>query len=117
MRVAVEVGGWEHECCGPAYERDALVELTCLAVVGPAGVPRYAETHHDRGARDTVTVRGRIADLEILHGDGTSDPISRLPGGSALRGHDDEDDGHLESASNGQPVVNDSGRFLLTVAT
>lgn len=34
MRVVVELGDWEHACCGPAYERDALVEVTCLAVRG-----------------------------------------------------------------------------------
>jgi len=47
--------------------------------------------------------------------DGTVDPIARLPSGRALRGFDEGDDGHLERPWTGDPVVNDSSRFLVTV--
>ena len=67
VRVVVEVGDWEHECCGPAYERDSLVELTCRDVSEPgASAARFVESHHDLGSESgIVRVRGRIADIHI----------------------------------------------------
>jgi len=118
MHIVVEVGDWEHECCGPAYERDSMVELTCLVVPGPddAGV-RYVESHHELTTRhNTVEVRGRMADLWIEHLDGSTESILRLPSGRALRGFDDDDDGHLEQPWTGEPVTNDSNRYFLTIA-
>ena len=114
--MTVEVGGWEHACCGPAYERGTVVELTCLVVPGPDdGTSRHVETHHDTDSSATVTVRGRVTDLRLEHSDGTSSVIRRLPGGRALRGFDDEDDGHLEDPWTGEPVIADSDRYLPTV--
>ena len=117
--MVVEVGDWEHECCGPAYERDAVVELTCLVVAGPDGATsRYVESHHGlTTAHRTVEFRARVADVRIVHPDGSSEPIRRLPSGQALRGFDDEDDGHLEQPWTGEPVTSDSGRYLVTVET
>lgn len=111
----MEVGDWEHECCGPAYERDSVVELSCLVVSGTVGT-RYVESHHGLGGEvEPVDVRGRVDDLRIVHADGSTDQIQRLPSGRALRGFDDEDDGHLERAWTGEPVSNDSNQFLVTV--
>jgi hypothetical protein len=116
VETVVEVGDWEHECCGPAYERDSLVELSCLVVPGSGGVVRYLETHHGpSGEVEPVEVRGRVADVHIVHTDGSTEQIQRLPSGRALRGFDDRDDGHLERAWTGEPVANDSYQFLVTV--
>jgi hypothetical protein len=119
MRIVVEVGDWEHECCGPAYERDSVVELTCLVVSGQAEPPtRYVESHHDLTARPTTArVRGRVADICIEHVDGSTELIERLPSGRALRGLDEDDDGHLEHPWTGEPVTNSSNRFFVTVVT
>ena len=86
MRTVVEIGGWEHECCGPAYQRDSVIELTCLVVPRADGTARYVETHHGLTSRHpTITLRGRVADIAIRHLDGSIEPLERLPGGSALR--------------------------------
>jgi len=37
MPIVVEVGDWEHECCGPAYERNSVVDVTCLVVTEHEG--------------------------------------------------------------------------------
>lgn len=115
----VEVGGWEHECCGQPYERDAVVALTCLDLYGPElSSTRYVESHHDLGGRQrVVTLRGRVVDLHLQHADGTLEAVQRLPGGSALRGVDVDDDGHLERPWTGEPVTRDSDRYLVTLRT
>lgn len=117
VRVVVEVGAREHECCGPAYERGGVVEVTCLVVRGPDGSPdRHVVTHHDLTPdREVVTIRGRIADVCVEHPDGVVEEVQRLPSGRALRGFDDEDDGHLEQPWTGDLVVPDSDRYLLTI--
>jgi len=123
--IVVEVGDWEHECCGSAFERDSVIEITCLVVPAHDDHPvRYVESHHDLGPardpgreRDTIEVRGRVADLHIEHPDGSTEQIDRLPSGRALRGFDDRDEGHLERPWTGAPVTNDSNRYLLTIAT
>lgn len=117
--MVLEVGGWEHECCGPAYERDASVEVTCLDLSGPdPSSSRFVASHHDlTTGHEVVTFRGRVADIAILHPDGAVEALHRLPGGQALRGFDADDDGHLARAGNGQPVVADSDRFLVTLLT
>jgi hypothetical protein len=122
--IVVEVGHWEHECCGPSYERDAVVELTCFVIppgvedVGAGGV-QYLETHHDglTSKHKATSIRGRVSDLAIVHLDGSVEPIERLPGGRAIRGFDDDDDGHLERPWTSVAVINDSNRFLVTIAS
>ena len=115
----VEVGDWEHECCGPSYERDTVVEVICRVVSGrDEGVTRYRESHHDLTTQhDTIRVRGRVADICIQHLDGSIEQIERLPSGRALRGFDDDDDGHLEQPWTGEPVTYDSNMFLVTIAS
>lgn len=117
VRVVVEVGGWEHECCGPAYEVDTVVRLTCWLVSGGGGQEaRYVETHHDLASeKGTTLVRGRVTDIRVVHRDGSTEPVMRVPSGKALRGFDDLDDGHLERPWTSEPVVNDSGEFRLTI--
>ena len=115
----IEVGDWEHECCGAAFDRDAIVEVTCLKLPGASpSSTRLVESHHELMTNSkTVAYKGRVADIAILHPDGSVEAIRRLPSGRALRGFDDDDDGHLEQPWNGQPVVKDSAQFLLTLLT
>ena len=117
MDTVVEIGDWEHECCGSTYERNSVVELTCLVVSGRDGNARYVESHHDLTTRHpTTTVSGRVADIAIRHLDGTTEQLERLPSGRALRGFDDADDGRLAQPWTDVPVSNDSNDFRITIA-
>ena len=111
--VRVEVGDWEHECCGSAIERDDVVDLGCLRRRDADGRVRLIETHHDSPIE--TRVRGRVVDILVLAEDGSSTPILRVPSGAALRGFDDEDDGHLETPWSGELVDERNKRFLVTV--
>ena len=115
----VEIGGWEHECCGPAFERNEVVELRCLSTSGGSeGAARLIESHHDLDATaDQVVVRGRVVDISILHADGLTELLARLPSGRALRGFDEHDDGHLETAWTGEAVTPDSDTFLIIIGS
>ena len=74
METTVEIGGWGHECCGPSFERNEVIELRCFVVPeGSDRAARFVETHHDLDTtRDQVTVRGRVVDISIRHADGWS---------------------------------------------
>lgn len=114
----VEIGGWEHECCGPALERNEIVELRCFEIHEDADRgPRLVETHHDLSAAPDVVVRGRIVDISIRHTDGSIEPLERLPSGRALRGFDAHDDGQLVRPWTGGLVTADSDEFLITIAS
>lgn len=117
--TTVEIGSWEHECCGPAFERSEVVELRCFIVSGGSDrADRFVETHHDLDTtHDQFTVRGRVVDISIVHPDGSIEPVDRLPSGAALRGFDEHDDGHLETPWTGEPVTADAASFLITIAT
>jgi hypothetical protein len=97
--VVVLVGGWEHECCGPAVEVGDVVEYW---VVPADGARRYEEVRHD-DAR-TQTIRGRVVDLYAVGRAGRIE-IERVPSGSALCGSDEDDDGHLEARWTRQPIA------------
>jgi hypothetical protein len=58
-----------------------------------------------------------VIEIEVVQEDGTAQPILRLPSGEALRGCDDEDDGHLEDPWTGDVVTSKSRDFLVTVRT
>jgi len=107
------VGDWEHECCGEAIERNDMVDLGCSRLQDAGGQVRLIETHHD--SRPETHVRGRVVDILVLADDGSTTPILRLPSGAALRGFDDEDDGHLESPWTGELVKEESNHFLIVV--
>lgn len=110
----VEVGGWEHECCGPSIERDQLVDLGCLRVPGPDGEVHLSETHHHLEAQ--LRVRGRVRDIEVVRPGRPAQPVLRLPSGEALRRVDAEDDGHLEDPWTGEPLPRGDD-FRITVRT
>ena len=119
MRTVVEVGDWEHECCGPPYERDTVVEVVCRIVSGrDHAATRYLESHHDLTTQhDVIRVRGRVVDICIQHLDGSTEQIERLPSGRALRGFDEGDDGHLDHPWTREPVAYDSNTFFVIIAS
>ncbi len=113
MDVVVEVGGWEHECCGPAIERNQVVVLHCIRWTGPDGQVRLIEHHHHIDPEERV--QGWVTDIRVVQDGGATRPILRVPSGQALRGFDDDDDGHLEDPWTGDVVPRGSGDSLVTV--
>ena len=110
-RLEVEVGGWEHGCCGPELVRFTRVEWT--VTVAPDG--RLVETHHDLEDLDVTTVTGTIVDLEALSAGGSRARIARVPSGSALGGMDGADPGEVVELHTDRPVDVSGNRFIVTV--
>ena len=118
VEVVVEVGGWEHQCCGDALERDQLVDLRCIRVEAPDGQTRLVESHHGGLSVDAdERVQGRVTEIQVVLDGGALVPVLRLPSGAALRGFDEADDGHLEDPWSGDVVASTSSEFLVTVQT
>jgi len=115
VHVVVEVGGWEHACCGEAIERNQLVDFRCIPYTGPDGRVRLIESHHELEVPATARVRGRVTEIQVLRDGGTAEPVLRVPSGEALRGFDDHGDGHLENPWTGELVSSDGEEFLVTV--
>lgn len=113
MDVVVEVGGWEHECCGPPIERGQMIALGCIRI-DDGGAIQLLETHHDYDVDEVV--EGRVVDLTAVGRDGGVEAIQRVPGGEALRGHDDLDDGCLEQLRTGRRVRWSGEKFRVTVS-
>lgn len=115
MSVVVEVGGWEHECCGAAIERNDVVTFDCLCLMRQDGHMRLLESHHDLGASERV--HGRVIDIQVVDDAGALRPILRLPSGSALRGASTDEDAHLQDPWTGEVITSGSSAFLVTVRT
>ncbi|MPQ99576.1 hypothetical protein GB931_16960 [Modestobacter sp. I12A-02628] len=116
MDVVVEVGGWEHECCGEAIERDQLVDFSCIPYPDPDGRLRLIESHH--GGLDVaadVQVAGRVTDIQVRCAGGAIPAVLRVPSGRELCGLEDGDDGHLVDPWTGEPVTTTSREFLVSV--
>lgn len=115
MDVVVEVGDWEHDCCGGPIERNQVVDVTCFLITEPGAPPRLMETHHAlEVAHPVERIRGRVVDIAVVQDDGSTRPILRVPGEAALRGFD-ADDGHLEDPWSGEIVTSSRNDFLVTV--
>ncbi len=108
----VEVGGWEHACCGPAIERHQLVDLSCLRVLALDGESNLSESHHDM--ETGIRVQGRVRDIQVVRLGQPAQPVLRVPSGQALRGFDDGDDGHLEDPWTGE-LLPDGDDFVLVI--
>ncbi|MCA0145393.1 DUF6578 domain-containing protein [Blastococcus sp. LR1] len=118
MDVVVEVGGWEHECCGDAIERNELVDFQCIRFTAPDGRLQLIESHHGGlGVAADERVHGRVTEIEVVDGAGGRQAVHRVPSGRALRGFDPDDDGHLEAPWTGEPVTAPGLDFLVTVRT
>lgn len=114
MRVEVEVGDWEHECCGDEIERYRRVRWTCGTHEG-----RLFETHHDLEGISVQEVVGTVVHIEAVLQDGTRVAIDRIPSGDAMRGCDPHDDGLILEQYTGEPVDAASHDliFIVTVDT
>ena len=114
MRLEIEVGGWEHDCCGPELVRFTNVEWTVIPVAdGP-----FLETHHGLDETDgpeVIDVTGTIVELEAIERDGLRTTIARVPSGRALRGmHEDDAGDVIELYTDRLIDVSDDG-FIVTV--
>lgn len=109
--VQVQVGGWEHECCGDAIERGQVVDLDCQRIMGDDGLMHLSAGRHSPAER---RVRGRVRAVEVVRPEAASQPVLRVPSGLALRGFDPDDDGHLQNPWTGQ-AVEPGEVFLVTV--
>ena len=76
MDVVVEVGGWEHECCGPAIERNQVVVLHCIRWTGPDGRVHLVESHHHIAPEERV--HGRVTDIQVVQDGEAPQPILRV---------------------------------------
>jgi hypothetical protein len=115
--VVVEVGGWEHACCGEAIERNQLVDFQCFRREGPKGGVRLIESHH--GGLDVPTderVRGRVTEIQVVQ-DGDAPSILRVASGQELQAAEEADEGLLEDPWTGEAIPSGSWEFLVTVQT
>ena len=111
MDMQVRVGGWEHLCCGAAFSVGDTVTWEVFDLDDGAPV----ETHHvpEEGSRP---VTGRVAEIRAVFDDGTTAAVTRAPGGSALNGFDDLDDGHLVAADTGGRLERRATSFRVRLA-
>jgi hypothetical protein len=110
--VLVEVGGWEHECCGPAFERNQLVDLACLRWTGADGRLRLIETHHHLDGDEQVV--GRVVDIELARDGVPIRPVLRVPSGGEL-GSLSTDDRYLADPWTDEPIAWNGEELLLTI--
>jgi hypothetical protein len=116
--VVVEVGGWEHACCGQAIERNQLVDFQCFRHEGPDGRVRMLESHH--GGLNVLTderVRGRVTEIQVVQ-DGGEQSILRIPSADELHAAEEADTSPLEGSWTGDPLpLGSNWEFLVTVQT
>lgn len=115
MDVVISVGDWEHECCGPAVERNEVRGFSCARTTAEDGLEQLVEVRHGpfEDEQAHVEVHGRVKDLRVERDDGSQQPVLRIPSGRALRGFDADDDGHLEDPWTGAPLP--GGRRFVVV--
>jgi hypothetical protein len=114
--ILVEVGGWEHECCGAALERRSEVTLMCISPdERPDGGYLVYSTHGIKSPAYRCT--GHVLDLWLVDEAGHRQPIQRVPSGRALRVFDESDDGAIRSEPTGEIIAAHSGRFLVRLGS
>jgi hypothetical protein len=114
--ILVEVGGWEHECCGPALERRSKVTLTCISPdEGSADGHLVYSAHGIKSPAYRCT--GYVLELWLVDEAGHRHPIERVPSGPALRGFDESDDGAIRSEPTGEIIAAHTGQFLVRLAS
>lgn len=117
MSIDVEVGEWEHECCGGAIERNDVIDFDCFRWTSPDGTEHLVETHHDLEVQPRQRVRGRVVDIHLMEEGKPTRALLRVPSGQALSGWDEADDGHLEDLRTGEVIAFSSHDFLITIHT
>jgi len=115
MELRIDVGGWEHDCCGDSYVRGDAVDWTCVDATawGHAGV-HGVETHH-LPEPGSFAVRGRVTDIAARLGDGSLEPVERVPTGRALCGMDETDTGELISLRTRAAFERETPWFVVSI--
>jgi hypothetical protein len=116
VNILVEVGGWEHECCGAALERRSEVTLTCISP-DERSDGRYLVYSAHGIKSPAYRCTGHVLDLWLVDEAGHQQPIQRVPSGPALRGFDESDDGAIRSEPTGEIIAAHSGRFLVRLGS
>jgi hypothetical protein len=116
MQIRVDLGGWEHECCGESYDlNDVVTWELFLPVAGElADGADYMESHHGQ-LSGGVEVTGRVVAVEVASRPATFVSVSRLPSGRALRGFDEHDDGIPMVLATGDPLDGHPDEFVVTL--
>lgn len=79
---------------------------------------RLIESHHGGlDVRAGERVRGRVTGIQVMQDGGAARSVLRVPSGAALRGFDEDDDGHLEDPWTGDVIASESNEFLVNVRT
>jgi hypothetical protein len=101
MQIRVDLGGWEHDCCGDAYEiNDVVTKDLYLPFSGTlSGGADYMESHHQH-LSGGVSVTGRVVGIEVAGPDGQYVAVTRLPSGADLNDlNEDGSDAVVELAT------------------
>ena len=115
VNILVEVGGWEHECCGAALERRSEITLTCISPDERFDGGHLVYSTHGMKS-PAYRCAGHVVDLWLVDEAGHRQPIQRVPSGPALRGFDESDDGAIRSET-GEIIAAHSGRFLVELGS
>lgn len=113
----MEVGGWEHACCGRAVERNELVDFECFPHEEPDDRVRLIESHH--GGLDVPTserIRGRVTEIQVLQ-DEDALSILRVPRADEMHTAEEADLHPREDPWTREPIPPRSWEFLVTVQT
>ncbi|WIB65826.1 hypothetical protein [Curtobacterium sp. MCBD17_040] len=116
MLIRVQILNDEQECCGAAVARFERVTWKVFLPAGGGldGDADVMESHHG-GLSNGRTVSGVVVNIEELRTDGSTAPVVRMPSGSALRGFESDDDGHLELTGGGLHFRSRTNQFVVTL--
>jgi hypothetical protein len=116
MRIRVDLGGWEHECCGRAYEVGDDVTMTLYLPMGGtlSGDADYMESHHVLliGGSD---VRGEVVGVEALGPDGVFVSVIRLPSAAEISDDCSPDSSRFLNDVTGKDLTNEPDEFIVVL--